>query len=505
MFIREKPNKSGSFSIQIIMKSKGQYKVVESIGVARTSEEKFLLKQRALARLNELTKQEKLPLFTERDRKILEYLKLSTRPQTRNVGPELILGKMFDKIGLNKIKEDMFRHITISRLVYPVSKLKTTEYLLKHHDIDFKISSVYRFLDRFYKEHKDDVNKIIYEHSKEVLGEIKIVFYDMTTLYFESEDEDDLRKIGFSKDGKFRNPQIMLGLLLGENGYPIGYDVFEGNKFEGHTLVPVIKKIEKKYKLPKPIIVADSGLLSKDNINNLVKEGYEYIIGARIKNETKDIQTKILNKSQNLEDGKLSFIRKDDGSKLIIGYSVRRSKKDKYNREKGISRLENDVSSGKLTKQKINNRGYNKFLYIKNKIEVDIDREKIKEDERWDGLKGYITNCRMSSKDIVSYYNELWKIEKAFRISKTDLRIRPIYHRKKERIEAHLCIAFAAYAVFKELERSLKINGINISPAKAIELSKTILKITFTLPDSKEKIEIFNQNDNLQNLLINMK
>ena len=374
---------------------------------------------------------------------------LSTRPQTRNVGPELILGKMFDKIGLNKIKEDMFRHITISRLVYPVSKLKTTEYLLKHHDIDFKISSVYRFLDRFYKEHKDDVNKIIYEHSKEVLGEIKIVFYDMTTLYFESEDEDDLRKIGFSKDGKFRNPQIMLGLLLGENGYPIGYDVFEGNKFEGHTLVPVIKKIEKKYKLPKPIIVADSGLLSKDNINNLVKEGYEYIIGARIKNETKDIQTKILNKSQNLEDGKLSFIRKDDGSKLIIGYSVRRSKKDKYNREKGISRLENDVSSGKLTKQKINNRGYNKFLYIKNKIEVDIDREKIKEDERWDGLKGYITNCRMSSKDIVSYYNELWKIEKAFRISKTDLRIRPIYHRKKERIEAHLCIAFAAYAVFK--------------------------------------------------------
>ena len=319
MFIREKPNKSGSFSIQIIMKSKGQYKVVESIGVARTSEEKFLLKQRALARLNELTKQEKLPLFTERDRKILEYLKLSTRPQTRNVGPELILGKMFDKIGLNKIKEDMFRHITISRLVYPVSKLKTTEYLLKHHDIDFKISSVYRFLDRFYKEHKDDVNKIIYEHSKEVLGEIKIVFYDMTTLYFESEDEDDLRKIGFSKDGKFRNPQIMLGLLLGENGYPIGYDVFEGNKFEGHTLVPVIKKIEKKYKLPKPIIVADSGLLSKDNINNLVKEGYEYIIGARIKNETKDIQTKILNKSQNLEDGKLSFIRKDDGSKLIIG------------------------------------------------------------------------------------------------------------------------------------------------------------------------------------------
>ena len=139
----------------------------------------------------------------------------------------------------------MFRHLVIARLAYPTSKLKTVDYLRRYRGIVIHEDTIYRFLDTLNKEHKEKAEYIAYEHTRKTLGTISVVFYDMTTLYFDAEDEDDLRKIGFSKDGKFQNPQIMVGLLVGAGGYPIGYDIFEGNTFEGKTLLPVLEKIEK--------------------------------------------------------------------------------------------------------------------------------------------------------------------------------------------------------------------------------------------------------------------
>lgn len=504
MFIRSKPNKSGSFSIQIIEKQSGKYKVLETVGVAKNSKEKQALLTKAKQRVEILTCQPELSFIGQDEQSIVKYLKSGISPQVKNIGPQLVLGKIFDSVGLNSIKEEMFRHITLARLVYPSSKLKTSFYLQQHYGIASEISSIYRFLDRFYKKHKADVERIIFDHSCKVLGKVSVVFYDMTTLYFEAEDEDDLRRIGFSKDGKFRHPQIMLGLLVGENGYPIGYDMFEGNKFEGHTLIPFIKNIENKYKLAKPIIVADSGLLSQSNIASLSKEGYEYIIGSRIKNETDKIKQVILQKAKELSDGKSKRINKKDGSSLIISYSVQRAKKDKHNRDKALVKLRKNISSGKLTKESINNRGYNKFLSIENEVRVSLDEEKIKSESAWDGLKGYATNSNLSASKVIDQYKELWKIETAFRISKTDLRIRPIYHRKRERIESHLCIAFAAYAIYKELERQLDLNKIGISAAKAIDITKTIFEISFTLPETGKTISIFSDLSDLQKKLINI-
>src|SRR5690606_33428704 len=200
------------------------------------------LRRQGIERIEEISRQMLLPIATLDDQKILSYLQEVAPPVVTNIGPELVLGKVFDSIGLSNIPEEMFRHIVLARLVYPVSKLKTSSYLLQHHGIEVDISSIYRFLDRFHLKYKDDVESIIYDHSRRMLGDIRIVFYDITTLYFEAEDEDDLRRIGFSKDGKFRNPQILLGLLIGQDGYPLGYDMFEGNKFEGHTLIPMITR-----------------------------------------------------------------------------------------------------------------------------------------------------------------------------------------------------------------------------------------------------------------------
>ena len=507
MYIRSKKNASGSESIQIIEKRKGKYRVLESIGSAKTEEEKKKLLKKAELIKNELEPPKLFSFVSEQDGRICDFLTGAVGPSVENIGPELILGKIFEGIGLGKINEALFRHIVLARLTYPVSKLKTAEYLFQHRGISIDVSSIYRFLDRFYAQHKEKVEKIIYEYSKKILGNIQVVFYDMTTLYFEAEDEDDLRKIGFSKDGKFQCPQIMIGLLVGENGYPIGYEVFEGNTFEGKTILPVIRGIEKKYNLPKPIVVADSGLLSKSNINELEKDGYSFILGARIKNETEAMKRKILKKTKYLEEGKTARITKLDATRLIIGFSMKRARKDAYNREKGIQKLREKISGGHLTKAHINNRGYNKFLIVEGRtISVSLDAAKIEADAEWDGLKGYVTNISsLTDNEIIERYQHLWKIEKAFRISKTDLRIRPIFHRKEERIKAHLCIAFAAYAVYKELERLLDINKIGISPAKAIELSKTIFQITFLLPDSEKPISIFNKLSDLQKNLLNLK
>ena len=137
-----------------------------------------------------------------------------------------------------------------------------------------EVDTVYRFLDKLCDKYKETVEQVTYEYTKRTLKNISVVFYDVTTLYFEAENEDDLRKIGFSKDGKFQNPQIMLGLLVGQNGYPIGYNIFEGNTFEGHTLLPVLEGIQRKYGLIKPTVIADAAMLSKKNLDNLAKEKY---------------------------------------------------------------------------------------------------------------------------------------------------------------------------------------------------------------------------------------
>jgi len=269
MFLRKKKNKSGSISVQIISKATGKYKVVSSIGSAFSDEEVqnlwFLGKQE----MERLSSQTKL-FISQKDKSIEQIFDSLNNASVRTVGPELIFGKIYDHIGFNAISASLFRHLVIARLAFPLSKLKTIEYLYRFQGVMLDIDAIYRFLDKLNIKWKDQVEQIAFEHTKSVLGgNISIAFYDMTTLYFEASDEDDLRKTGFSKDGKHSNPQIFLGLLVGLGGYAIGYDIFEGNIYEGHTLIPFLEKITAKFSLENPIVVADAGLLSKENIKAL--------------------------------------------------------------------------------------------------------------------------------------------------------------------------------------------------------------------------------------------
>lgn len=429
MFVRKKRNKSGSVSVQVIDKSSG-YRVFQTIGSSKDPYKINQLVARAWDIIqNNSGRQEKLLTFNTKEEIAIQHsLNNLTNTQIHTIGPELIFGTIFNRIGFNKIEDELFRYITIARVAYPTSKLKTADYLYRYRGIKTEVTAIYRFLDKLAGTYKETVEQIAFAYTKATLKNISVVFYDMTTVYFETEDEDDLRKIGCSKDGKFNKPQIMLGLLVGQNGYPIGYNIFEGNTFEEHTLLPILEDIQKKYLFKKPVVIADAALLSHKNLKSLDKQKYHFIIGARIKNETDKIKEQILKKAKDLKDGDGFSVKRQDGTRLVVTYSLKRHKKDALNRERGLTKLRQRVRSGRLTKENINNRGYNKFLVLKGDIKVQIDKTKVKEDERWDGLKGYITNTRLSIKQIAENYRHLWQIEKAFRISKTDLKIRPIRH-----------------------------------------------------------------------------
>jgi transposase len=494
MFVRKKLNSSGSISVQVIQKINGRNKIHKILGSATTQQEIEKLVNLAKQEIDKLTAQPRL-FISESDAVIEQVFAVLNNANIRTLGPEIIFGKIYDSIGFGAIGESLFRHLVIARLAFPLSKLKTIDYLYRYQGLYFDIDAVYRFLDKLNNKLKPQVEQIAFSHTKKVLnGNISVVFYDMTTLYFEASDEDDLRKTGFSKDGKHQCPQIYIGLLVGLGGYAIGYDIFEGNTCEGHTLIPFIEKISQKFSLNKPIIIADAGLLSNDNIKALESKGYEYIIGARIKNETEAIKSQIL--STSFVDGTTKSYSKNKTTRLIVNYSDNRATKDAYNRKRGLTRLENQVKRGRLTKANINNKGYNKYLKLTGDVVIEIDYDKYNKDRVWDGLKGYVTNTKLSDTDVVENYKNLWHIEKAFRMSKTDLRIRPIYHRLKNRIEAHICISFTAYSIYKELERVLYAEKSSLSLKKAAELTHNMYQITYTLPESKHtKSRLLNMDD----------
>lgn len=477
--------------------------MVQTVGSSKDEDEINFLVQRARYIIRTCGgKQTELFSFqTPEESTVKRFLGQLSNAQIRVIGPELIFGALFDRLGFGAIPEALFRHIVIARLVYPASKVKTVDYLYRYQGIQVDVDSIYRFLDRLSSSYKDTAERLAFEYSKSVLGSISVVFYDMTTLYFEAEDEDDLRKIGFSKDGKFQNPQIMLGLFIGEHGYPIGYDIFEGNIFEGHTLLPMLKKIRDKYGFQNPVVVADAALLSRDNLKHLADENYQFIIGARIKNEPVGIKQKIFEQAKQLTNKQGFAIDKPDGTRLIITYSDNRQKKDAHDREQGLAKLRQKIKSGTLTKENINNRGYNKFLSLKGSLEVAINQDKVNEDRLWDGLKGYITNTALSVEKIVENYRHLWQIEKAFRISKTDLKIRPVYHYRQKRIEAHICVAFVAYTIYKELERLLYKHHAGFSPKRAAELTHTMYGLEYQTPNSIEPEKIILKMDPEQKTL----
>lgn len=489
MFVRKKKNPSGIISVQIIDKSNGKYRVVKTIGSSSDTkilDELFLQGKKWIS--NHLGEQDFFEQSAiEVDEKLVVDFFLSQVENILMNGTQLILEKVFKSIGFNDLNDDILKHLVIARLSQPLSKSATVDYLKSHFDEDIRLHKIYRYLDKLQNTQQEKIQQISIEHTRKILGgKIGLMFYDVTTLYFETDSSDELRQTGFSKDGKHSQPQVVLGLLVSENGYPLSYSLYNGSQYEGRTMLPLVEDFVERFNLDDFVVVADSGLMNKANVKLLESGGYKYILGARIKSEPEKVKNWILS----LEKFDDEFNELPMNSKrLIISFSEKRAKKDRYNREKGIERLQKAYKSGNITKENINKRGYNKFLDISDNVKVTINPNKITEDEKWDGLKGYITNTSLSAREVYGQYNGLWIVENAFRVTKGTIEIRPMFHFTPRRIEAHVCICFIAYKVYKELERVLKTTGINLSVDRVLSIAKTVTTIKVKLSKSNTTLK----------------
>jgi hypothetical protein len=496
MYIRKKKNKSGSSSVFIVDESRGDYRVIKRFGVGRTKEELELLEQRANQYLLEITGlshslfEKKTDVLTGNP---VAYL---SNKQLRLIGPELVYGRIYDKIGFGRLHNEMFRHLVISHLISPDCKAKAIDYL--HHFIgkNHGVYSIYRFLDNINfdkteqkvakrKDVKREIEKIAFACTRNVLNkQMKTFFCHLTPLRFEAGEEKELPKMALSKNRKHQFSQLYLGLLTASGCNPVGYELFEENALQDNSFVTSMQHWSKRCDLPRPIIVADAALLSKNGINALKEDHYEYISGAEPKNETEDIRRKILNLE--LKDGDIAEISKDGDCRLIVFKSPARVAMDCLKRERGLKRLQQKINSGVLSCASINNRGYNKYLKLKGKTKVVIDRDKCSMDAAWDGLTGYLTNTKFRPEEIVENYHHFLFVQQAFSLNKTDLLVRPVWrHGIRNRVEALICICFTAFTTMLELERQLKASGSAITLKKAQEIIHTLYRLANSNEDKK--------------------
>lgn len=452
MFIRKVKSRN-STCFQIGYKKNKRFKLVKHIGCSQEPEEIEALKLKAKNLLQKLKFKDQLSFL---DKETSLKAKLASWKIT---GFHQVFGSVYDRIGF---PDNLLRDLVVARIAHPRSKLATVYYLDQRLGIPVGKDTVYRFLDTLDKKKLTQIAfNFVYKRNSQKLT---LVFYDVTTLYFETPKEDDLRQKGYSKDHRSDMPQILIGLFVDRDGYPFDFDFFEGKKFEGHTLPEMINHLKQKYSFQQLTVVADAGMLSESNLAFLDSQNIGYIVGARLKNLPGKCKERLVNIDYDKQSvWETNYARR----RLLIHYSPKRAQKDQKRRERKIRKLKVRLQKGQTLVRK------SKYIKLtrKNKI-VGIDKKKIDEDTQFDGLKGYFTNTQLSAKKVINNYHDLWQVERAFRMSKYDLRERPIYHSKPERIKSHLLLCFVSLLVMRETERILKQQDCSLK--KAIRLLQQV-------------------------------
>lgn len=352
------------------------------------------------------------------------------------------LDLIYRQLGFDKLESDLLKHFVLIRILEPASKIKSIELLKKYFGIEYKKTTVFRKLLSAVSLKDSAVGIAINYARKHFSFDFSLVFYDVTTLYFETNQRDEFRLNGFSKDNKINQPQILVGLMVNNIGFPVYYDTFKGNTFEGHTIIPAISAIKTKYKIKKLTVVADAGMLNQDNLNALENAKIDYVVGARIKrlniNQVREIANK-LNKTNGRS------IKQDN---VIYEYSTKRARKDKADNDKQVKKAEylRDHPA------QVNRRS--SFLLPTGKSTFSLNQEIIDKYRLLEGIKGCKTNIdNISNELLISRYKDLWRVEQSFRIAKSDLQARPIYHRKQDPINYHLLIVFMALCLSRVMEQ----------------------------------------------------
>jgi hypothetical protein len=447
--IRTQKTASGNIAVHVISRPERKLKVEKHIGTGRNTEEIHALKQQARRYIENKQQLQLLPLANT------EFAAIEIAAVYHNFIYET-LHNCYHKLGFARLNNSLLRDLCIIRIVEPASKIKSIELLQKYFAIAYTRNQLYKRLARFSGSKEKACDIAVNFARQESSLDFNLIFYDVTTLYFESFKGDELRKCGYSKDNKFNQPQIVIALIVDRTGFPIAYEIFEGNKFEGQTFIPTILKFQERYKIQNLTIVADAGMLSNENMAELNARNLRYIVGARL---GKLPITTVAQISNDLaaREGRSCLLQTDKGL-LVCEYSIKRAYKDRSDRKKQLLRAQREIKQPSRATKKP------KFVKV-NGLQLEIDKAQLRRAQLLEGIKGYYTNLSgVSPELIIARYKDLWKIEKAFRIAKSDLEVRPVFQWKKVAIESHMLIVFIALCLAKYLENR---TGLSIQAIKS--------------------------------------
>lgn len=473
MRIREVGTVSGKKAIQVVSKRHGKVTVHKHIGSYGTESERIGLVKRAQQYIQESIGQ--ISLFDYANTPRPNSIKIT---ESRPLFVYQLLSRIYKKIGLSNYPDELVKDLIIARIYHPTSKRETQEILSDLFGRDYHLNTIYRHLKIAIKSGiKETFQKALIQFAKTELGDdLRLVFYDVTTLYFESTVKEGLRDLGFSKDHRPQETQIVVGLVVNRQGFPLYFDVFSGKTFEGHTFIPVIEKIRNLLGKPEFVAVADAAMISQANIEKLAEKKIGFIVGARVSNLPATLINTISNQilGQDKKNIELSY----KGYRLVCEYSVQRASKDRSDREKQLAKAQIVLSDQTRLKTRL------KFVKTSDST-YSLNTDLLKKAEKLEGIKGYLTNTQLSCTEVISKYANLWHIEKAFRITKSDLQARPIFHRLDETIQAHLVVVFAGLAISKFIEIKSKM-----SIHQALKIAQKLLshKITNTLTGESDFI-----------------
>ena len=490
--IRQIKYSENSVSIQVYKIENRKRVIVRHIGTARTKQEQEDL----LTLANDFIQKKSQQLFLFKDKQIGNILHID---QSEFIGVYYsflyeLISKLILIIGFDKLKHNLLLDLVILRMMEPASKLRSIELLEEYFGIKHRRQSYYKYAPEWLWLKTKAEHITLAFAKKHYAFNFDLVFYDVTTLYFETFVEDELRKNGFSKDNKSQQPQILVALMVSKEGFPVNYEIFAGNTFEGNTIIPVVKDFARKHKVKTFTVIADAAMISNKNTQALKENRLNYIVGARMANLSDDLITEI-NQKIPREDGKSIRLKTDNGY-LICSYSSLRYRKDKYEMEKQIERAKLIISNPSKNKKL-------KFTKVQG-AQIELHQKLIDKSQKLLGLKGYYTNLEeteVDNKTIIERYHELYKIEQAFRISKNDLQTRPIFHHKEEPIKLHLLICFMALVLSKHIELQTNTSIRNfIHQCKKITDARIINKLTgkeirLRAKQSQEIVEILSKFD----------
>lgn len=422
--------------------------------------------RKALMRLEDLADNESVELKNlHEEQRIIEGL--------HEIVEHVFKQLAYDKGLVGKKDTELLRDIILMRIANPGSKFSAQRLLAKRfgrvHDLD----AIYRMMDKLHPK-IDEIKTKTFNRAAQLIPEsIDVLFFDCTTLYFESTEVDELRRFGYSKDHRFNTTQVVLALATNRDGLPLGYELFEGNKAEVGTLVACLEKWKERFTLGQVCFVADRAMMSEANMHLLESHQYHYVIAAKLRGLPDVLKQEILSENnyqmtvlENAFAWTGEFSHKN--RRLVVSYKNTRAKRDAKQREQIVDKIKKTLGAKGDTQKLITNQGVKKFTKTDDSQTV-LDEQKINDDSLWDGLHGIITNIHDSThEELLGRYGRLWKIEESFRLNKHTLSMCPIFHFKKERIEAHIAICYMAFAVLRHMEYITSLTQ-KITPQVLIE------------------------------------